>query len=196
MDAGITAFEHEFCDKSNLASILALCDQNSVAGSEGALEVLVLGPVELWDLDDVGVDDTVCVLDVASVASGGEQRTDLVLFTSAELFLLEVDSLLLPARNDLVAGSPFLCVVDLALLLCGTAQSLALGGYPSLDHLLHLERVWLGVDKVGVGKVESTRGSMNLRPNAVSSDAGCTPSAGCYLVVSRAFENLYQKFKR
>jgi len=158
--------------------------------------VLVLGPVELWDLDDVGVDGAVCVLDVASVASGGEQRTDFVLLASAELFLLEVDSLLLVARDDLVAGTPFLSVVDLAPLLCSTAQSLALGGYPSLDDLLHCDVIDVGGRRWS--RVESNvwLRAVNLRPNAVSSDAACTPSAGCYLVVSRAFENVYGHFKR
>jgi hypothetical protein len=89
--------------------------------------VLVHGPVELWCLDDGGVDGAVCVLDVTSIASGSEQRADLVLLTSAELFLLEVGRLLLAARDCLPARTPFLCVVDLALLLCGTAHSLVLG---------------------------------------------------------------------
>jgi hypothetical protein len=101
--------------------------------------VLVHGPVELGGLDDGGVDDAVRVLEMASIASGGEQRTDFVFLTSAELFLQEVPGLCLVARDVLVAGVPFLCVVDLALLLCSTAQSLVLGGYPSLDHLLHCD---------------------------------------------------------
>jgi hypothetical protein len=89
--------------------------------------VLVHGPVELWCLDDAGVDGAVCVLDMASIASGSEQRTDLVLLTSTKFLFLEVDGLLLAARHGLPARTPFLCVVDLALLLRGTAHSLVLG---------------------------------------------------------------------
>ena len=129
----------DFRNVSDLSGILALDDQDSVADSKVGLEVLVLGPVELGDLDDIGVDGSVGFLEMASIASGGELRANFIFLASAVLLGLEVDALLLASAHGLPARIPFFCIVDLALLLCGTAQSLVLSGYPSLYHLLHCD---------------------------------------------------------
>lgn len=136
-----TRLGRDFRNAPNLASILALDDQDPVADGKVGLEVLVLGPVELGNLDDVGVDGSVDFLVMASVAPGGELRADFIFLASAVLLGLEVDALLLASALDLPARTPFFCVVDLALLLCGTAQSLVLGSQPSLYHLLHCDSV-------------------------------------------------------